>query len=332
MEKWVTYIVTTEEEGKSLQNVLRAGLHLSAKEISRAKFREGGICVNGERRKVNAKVQAGDRIEVLLETKEEASGQLVGCAGNLKILYEDNDLIVVDKPAGLVVHPTGAYYADTLANHLAAYLREKDEDSVIRILGRLDKDTSGVVLAVKNRAAGARLECQRENGELVKTYLAVTEGVPQPLSGWIRTPIGPDPERKGRMKVYPEAGVAFLDQSENAGAVSLSRLENAGEAKSAVTWYEVLEQREGRALVRLQLQTGRIHQIRVHMASVGCPLVGDPFYGRNASGADLPFRSGRNTQQERMALHAVSLEFRQPFTGELIKVEAPPEEGMCSLF
>ena len=283
MEKKVCCLVQPEEEGMILKKFLKQRLGLSEKEISRAKFREMGICVNGKRCKVQVPLRAGDWIEVLLETKEQVSAHLVPGEGPLSVLYEDTDVIVLDKPAGLVVHPTGAYYADTLANRLTAYLRENGEDSVIRILGRLDKETSGVVLAVKNRAAGTRLERQREKGELVKTYLAVTEGIPSPLSGFIHTPIAADPRRKGRMCVSPEG-------------------------KAAVTRYEVLEQKNGKALVRLQLQTGRTHQIRVHMASVGCPLQGDSLYGRGA---------------ERMALHALRLRFRQPFTGEEIVVETP---------
>lgn len=283
MEKKVSCLVQPEEEGMILKKILKQRLGLSEKEISRAKFREQGICVNGERCKVHRVLHTGDRIEVLLETQEEVSAQLVPCEGTLSVLYEDADVIVADKPAGMVVHPVGGYYTDTLANRLAAYLREKGEDSVIRILGRLDKDTSGVVLAVKNRAAGARLEQQREKGRLIKTYLAVTEGVQDSPCGWIRTPIAADPEQKGRMRTSPEG-------------------------KEAVTWYEVLEQKDGKALVRLQLETGRTHQIRVHMASVGCPLLGDPLYGRKA---------------ERMALHAWRLRFLQPFTGEEIVVETP---------
>lgn len=307
MEKRIAYIAQEKDEGRRLDNLLRKELGLTAREISRAKFRVEGICVNGERKKVTARVLAGDIIQVLLETKEQTSRQLVSEEGELHILYEDKDLLVLDKPAGLVVHPTGAYYADTLANRLAAYLRNQGEDSVIRILGRLDKDTSGVVLAAKNRAAALRLERQRETGELVKTYLAVTEGIPQPLSGWIRTPIGPDPARKGRMKSYPAA---------------VSGTGACPDMKPAATYYKVLRQEKACALVRLELKTGRTHQIRVHMASIGCPLVGDPFYGK---GILRPENQKDLTSQdaERMLLHAAALRFFQPFTGEALLVEAP---------
>lgn len=292
MEKKISYTVLPREEGQELKTLLRRCLGLSEKEISRAKFREQGISVNGERSKVRRILHTGDQVEVLLETREQISAQLVPGEGPLSVLYEDTDVIVVDKPAGLVVHPAGGYYADTLANRLSAYLKEKGEDSVIRILGRLDKDTSGVVLAVKNRAAGTRLERQREKGKLVKTYLAVTIGVPDPACGLLCIPIGPDPERKGKMCISPDG-------------------------KAAVTRYEVLGKKDSKALVRLQLQTGRTHQIRVHMASVGCPLLGDPVYGNAA---------------ERMALHALRLRFLQPFTGEEITVETPEPDFVQEFF
>ena len=301
MEKKITYIAQEKDAGRCLENILKKDMGLTAKEISRAKFREHGICVNGERKKVKDRVTPGDTIEVLLETKEEVSEHLVAQAGALCILYEDKDVIVLDKPAGLVEHPTGAHYADTLANRLAAYLREKREDSVIRIVGRLDKETSGVVLAVKNRAAALRLERQRESGMFSKTYLAVTEGIPEPHAGWIRTPIGPEPERKGKMRTYPEA-LETVNRDGQCSAV-----------KKASTHYEVLKTKDGRALVRLQLETGRTHQIRVHMASLGCPLAGDPLYG--------------NSAEQRMLLHALRLRFLQPFSGKecLIETQIPKE-------
>lgn len=294
MERQINAIVQKEDEGMNLQKYLRFRLGLTAKEISRAKFRENGIRINGEHRKVNALLHQGDRVEVLLEEKREGSAHLVSVEEELSVLYEDQDVVVIDKPSGLVVHPSGSHYADTLANRLAFYLREKGEDSVIRILGRLDKDTSGVILAVKNRTAGARLEIQRQQGTFYKTYLAVTCGVPVPEAGWIRGPIGADPGRKGRMQV------------DSCGRI-------------AATWYETVERKADRALLRLRLATGRTHQIRVHMASIGCPLMGDTLYG------------GDDIEIKRAALHAESLDFCQPFIGEAIHVKAPFPEDMKKL-
>lgn len=296
MKKKLTATVSPKDDSLKLETFLKTRLHLTRNEISRAKFRENGICVNGERRKTNAVVKTGDLVEILLETEQETSGKLPASGGELSILYEDSDMIVIDKPAGLLIHPTGRNDADTLANRLAYYLRGKKEDSVIRIFGRLDQDTSGVVLAVKNRSAATRLERQREKHILYKSYLAITNGIPDPPAGKITLPLAPDSENRRQMCVTPEG-------------------------KPAVTCYETLMSREGHALIRLRLETGRTHQIRVHMASVGCPLPGDPLYGNKAT-----------PNINRTALHARTIHFLQPFTGEEMEVKAPlPEDFRLAL-
>lgn len=287
MKKKLRSTVTPKDDNLKLETFLKTRLHLTKKEISRAKFFENGICINAERRKINACVKTGDLVEVLLETGKETSKNLSGSSQPLTILYEDSDVIVVDKPAGISVHPAGKNSADTLADRLAYYLRNKGEDSVIRIFGRLDKDTSGVVLAVKNRAAATRLERQREKHVLFKSYLAIAEGTPNPEKGSIRFPLAPDPQNRKRMCV-------------------------SSDGRPAVTHYETLASRDDHALIRLRLETGRTHQIRVHMAAIGCPLIGDPMYGCKTASA---------TGQ--MSLHAQTIHFLQPFTEEQIEVTAP---------
>lgn len=298
MKKRIGCVVAKQEQGIRLEHFLRKEMQLTKNEISRAKFLEGGICVNGQRRKVNALLEAGDLVEVLLESGDKASKEIEASREGITILYEDEDVLVADKPSGLRVHPNGEIGADTLANRLAFYLREKGEDSVIRIFGRLDKDTSGVVLAVKNRGAAVRLQQQREAGLLSKRYLAVVEGIPDPKRGRIDKSLGPVPEKRNRMCVDAKG-------------------------KPAVTYYETLSvyDSERRALLRLRLETGRTHQIRVHMASIGCPLLGDPIYG-----------NGPVPQMGRTALHAQKIYFRQPFTGEAIKVEAEVPKDIVALF
>lgn len=292
LEKKIDKRVGEEDDGMRLEHFLRRKMRLTKREISRAKFRELGICVNGERRKVNVFLKAGDLVEVILETGEETSSNLKASWGMLSVLYEDGDVIVVDKPSGLKVHPTGGRDEDTLANRLAAYLRGKGEDSVIRIVGRLDKDTSGVVLAVKNRGAAIRLERQRQSGDLFKEYFAVVKGRPGLTQGKIEIPLGVDPEKRNRMRVEPEG-------------------------RRAVTFYEVLGIKDDYTLIRLRLETGRTHQIRVHMAWIGCPLLGDPLYG-----------NGPVLEMKRTALHAQRVHFFQPFTGEELWLEAPLPEDM----
>ena len=315
MERRLSEIVRAEDEGLALGNFLRRRMGLSKKEISQAKFRENGICVDGRRQKVTAVLRAGQRVEALLDEGERTSPQLKPSDRELQVLYEDQDVIAVDKPAGLSVHPAGrgSLHGDTLANRLAFYLREKGEDCVIRIFGRLDQDTSGVVLAAKNQAAAARLARQREAGTLRKTYLAVCEGIPKEREGEISLPLGPDPKDRTRMRVCPEG-------------------------RPARTWYQVLNtlRLEGEngesgakpcALVRLQLDTGRMHQIRVHMASIGCPLLGDPLYGDAGTKGD-----GQPAPAiGRTALHAAELVFCQPFTGEELRIRAPFPKDIARL-
>lgn len=292
MQKSVSGTVSCQENGLRLEQFLKNELHLSKNEISRAKFRENGICVNGKRRRIDFSLKAGDLVEILLETDDCTSESLAASGGDLFILYEDEDVIVLDKPAGISVHPASGKDTDTLANRLAFYLRDKKEDSVIRIPGRLDKDTSGAVLAVKNRAAATRLERQRAGGTLQKSYLAITGQAPDPPAGVIRLPIGIDPQKQNQMCI-------------------------TADGKTAVTHYETLCAGEGCALIRLSLETGRTHQIRVHMAAVGCPLLGDPIYG-----------DGAVPGMKRTALHARSIHFLQPFTGETLFIESPIPDDM----
>ncbi len=295
MKKTMIGRVSGQDDGMKLETFLKRRLRLTKNEISRAKFRENGICVNKEQRNVSALLSAGDLVEVLMETENETSKNLKASKKEISVLYEDTDIIVTDKPSGICVHPSDSRDGDTLANRLAFYLRNKGEDSVIRIFGRLDRDTSGVVLAAKNRAAATRLERQRKNGQLFKTYLAITEGIPLPVNGTIRAPLGPDPKNRKQMCVTP-----------------------AG--KPAVTHYETLAMQNGLAFVRLRLETGRTHQIRVHMASAGCPLLGDPLYG-----------NGDTPKIRRTALHAQTICFLQPFTGEMRQAAAPVPQDMNAI-
>ena len=317
MQKMMRSTVSCRDNGLKLERFLKTRLHLSKKEISRAKFLENGICVNGKRQRTDALLKNGDLVEILLETGDKTSGSVTASEKKLSVLYEDEDVIVLDKPAGISIHPSCRKDTDTLANRLAYYLRDKNEDSVIRIFGRLDKDTSGVVLAVKNRAAASRLELQRKNGTLRKTYLVITEGIPCPPAGVIRLPIGADPEKPKCMCI-------------------------ASDGKNAVTNYETLAAGNGCALVRLSLETGRTHQIRVHMAAIGSPLLRDPIYGK---AGPSPFPSGishplsdnsacKNNIPElkRTALHACSIRFLQPFTGKELLMEAPVPADMLFLF
>lgn len=295
MEDQVLKIHVAEEAaGQSVERFLRIGLGLSRKQISRLKFREEGIRLNGLRQRVTQTLHTGDLLEVRLETGGEKAGKVEACSGigKLKILYEDRDLLAVEKPAGLVCHPSHGHWRDTLSNLAAAYLREQGTGGMIRLLGRLDKDTSGILLFAKNREAAGILARQRGDGNLEKTYLALAEGCPEPAEGTVDAPIQRIPGELMKMQVSPKG-------------------------KAARTHYRVLRvwEKNGRkkALLQLKLEQGRTHQIRVHMAYLGCPLEGDPLYGTDPRGKGA-------------LLHAWKLRFAQPFTGQkiVLETELPP--------
>lgn len=233
----------------------------------------------------------------------------------LTILYEDRDLIVLDKPAGLVVHPAPGNQDGTLVNALLAHAG--DELSGIGgekrpgIVHRLDKDTSGVMVAAKTELALRRLSESFAERDLERHYLALCWGLPAPLEGEINAPIGRHPADRKRMAVVERGG------------------------KPAITRYKVLRSwGTSCALVACKLLTGRTHQIRVHMAHIGHPLVGDPVYLRRTPAAarslEAPVRDAL-LAFPRQALHAASLGFRHPISGEALHFERPPPEDMAAL-
>lgn len=309
------------KEGGAVQEVLRKQAGFTKKEISRAKFLTDGIRKNGTRCRVTEKALPGDIIEILLETETQCSAHLTANTEVLDILYEDQDLLAVNKPAGVVTHPQGGHYEDTLANQVSAYYASRQESHTVRPIGRLDKDTSGIVLFAKNQPAAARLQKQRERGEFRKTYLAVAQlpadrnNEVEQFPGWneitrrlenigttsdtdewilIDTPMSPDPENHLRMIPTPLG-------------------------KPARTLYKPLWTGKADQCLALHLKTGRTHQIRLHMATRNCHLLGDPLYG------------GSQTQLHRAALHAYQVTLRQPYTGEKLYLTAPIPEDIRNL-
>ena len=284
-----------------LYDFLRLRLGLSKRQISRLKFRERGILVNGEQRRVTWKLKMGDRVSVLLEEEEEASHHLVLTEHPVDILYEDEDLCAVNKPSGIPTHPAGMHYEDSMANILMSHFYQRGESLRIRPAGRLDLETSGVLLFAKSREAAGRLAKQRERGLLKKEYAAIAAGAFPSSEGRIDVPLMQDPENPCR-----------VIRSEN--------------GKEAITEYQVKttfpageQVPYAYSLLSVHILTGRMHQIRCHMAEIGHPLLGDILYG------------GDRAYISRAALHARSLEFLQPFTGEAIHIEAPLPEDMQQL-
>lgn len=299
MAKRLTFTVSEKASGKTIRGYLKSCAGFSEAQIRRMKFRENGICLNGQRSRVTAVLKEGDRLELLVDEGGSTSSHLVSDLAVPEILYEDEDVAVVNKPAGIAVHPAHGHYNGTLANQLAAYFRKRNEAVSIRCIGRLDKETSGIVLFAKNRVAAARLAEQREQGRLRKQYLALCRWDGEEIGeGWhtITKPIAPLEGSLMKMCVHPEG-------------------------KPAVTHYRVESCDSGRALLRLWLETGRTHQIRVHMASENHPLLGDVLYG---DGKEEKQKSGIF----RAALHAETIDFFQPFTGEAVSIRVGLPEDM----
>lgn len=284
MERKLSYNI---EKAVTVGEFLKRELHLTKRQISSLKFRENGISVNGVRKRVNEVLEPGMELVLRIEEEEKASHHLVNTKGDFRILHEDEDVLVVDKPAGILVHPVGGHFSDTLSNMAAAYYREKGQQVVIRPVGRLDKETSGAVLFAKNQLSAARLSGEKNTGGFTKEYLAIVQGHFQEAKGEITAPIGACPGKILKMQVDPQNG------------------------KHAHTAYQVLETFSGTSLVRVWIATGRTHQIRVHMASVGHPLLGDCLYGEDSM------------EFGRVALHAAVLQFQQPFSGERLCIRAP---------
>lgn len=296
MNRYLTIHIPETSAPAPVSHFLRTQAGLTKKQISQAKFRPGGIQKNGQQCRVTEKAYPGDQITVCLETNDVDSAQLESSPApqflpELTILYEDQDILAVNKPAGLVTHPSGSHYSDSLSNQIAAYFRSKGETTKVRSIGRLDKETSGILLFARNQTAAARLQKQREDGISEKTYLAAVSGsMPADTDGTfhrITTPLAPDPENRLKMVISPDSSLPG--------------------SKPAETLYSVLKStapgfRISASLVMLRLKTGRTHQIRVHMASIGHPLLGDSLY----------HLSDMTNLFSRAALHAWKLKFHPP--------------------
>jgi 23S rRNA pseudouridine1911/1915/1917 synthase len=227
----------------------------------------------------------------------------------LAIAYEDEHLIVVDKPAGLVVHPAAGNPDGTLVNALLHHCRGElsGVGGVARpgIVHRIDKDTSGLLVVAKSDAAHEGLARQFADHSILRAYLAVTAGHPSPASGAISGNIGRSSANRKKMAIVGE-----------------------GRGKHAVTHYRTLDRLDGAALIECRLETGRTHQVRVHLASIGHPLLGDPVYGKTPS----PLRSRLAALQfRRQALHAAELGFDHPLSGQRIELASPLPADMQHL-
>ena len=291
------FLVTESESGLSVREFLPRRLSLSTKMLKFLKYREDGITVNGSRVTVRYRLQTGDRLSLDIRDGENPDApDAVDLP--IDILYEDDELVVPSKPAGMPTHPSRDHYRDTVANALSYRYLTRGIPFVFRPINRLDRDTSGLLLVARNKLSAGRMTDAMRHGEIHKSYLAVLEGEDCPGSGCIDRPL-----RRSAASII----VREVCNETDAGA------------EPSRTLFRVLARGDGCVLVEAKPVTGRTHQLRVHFASIGHPIVGDTLYGHPDA------RIGRQ------ALHARTLTFPHPATGERMTLTAPLPDDLDTL-
>ena len=288
MRKTISIDITKQENGLSVKAVLAKQEGLSRREISRLKF-SNGILLNGETCRVTQILKTGDVLEITFP--EMDSIRLGYLPEKPDILYEDEDLILVNKPAGMACHPAREHQGDDMGTLLQSYY--DGQRFTIRAVGRLDKDVSGVMCYAKNQPSAARLSKERTEQILHKTYYAIARGTFQQKQGTLKYRLKKIEGQKDRMV--------------------------SADGQLCITHYKVLQEFADYALLEIFIETGRTHQIRAGMASIGHPLLGDSLYG------------GKSNAIARPALHCIRIAMKQPFNGKEIHVEAPLPEDMQKL-
>ena len=263
--------------------------------------KEGMVLVNGEVRKPNYPIKADDVVQLTIPEPETLD--LIPEDLPLDIIYQDQDIILLNKEAGQVVHPAVGNYSGTVVNALLFHCKDlQDIGGKLRpgIVHRIDKDTSGLLIVAKNEPALKALQAQFKDRTVKKEYTALIQGHPFPSNGTIETQIGRSRTDRKKMSSDVDNG------------------------KHAISHFEVIEKYAGQSLVRVRIETGRTHQIRVHMAHIGHPLLGDAVYGR-------PSRDATPTKAQRHMLHASSLSVQHPSSLESLTFTAPLAQDMAEL-
>jgi 23S rRNA pseudouridine1911/1915/1917 synthase len=275
--------------GARLDRVLSTRPEVGTRAAAERLIGDGAVAVDGRSRPKSHRLEGGELVEVLLP----AEATLAPEALPLRVAYEDEHLLVVDKPAGVVVHPTGRPVPGTLAGGLLALGAAGGEEGRPGIVHRLDRHTSGLLLVARSEEAHRRLARLIRRREVERRYLALVRGEPRSRTGRIEAPIGRDRRDRTRHSL------------------------DTATPRQAVTWFELLEQLPAHALLEVRLETGRTHQIRVHLEAIDLPVAGDPVYGVKG---DLGLT--------RQFLHAHRLRLRHPFTDEELDVSSPLPEDL----
>ena len=296
--------VTEEYEDERIDKYISVLIDSLSRSFIQKLLKDGHVLVNDQPVKQNFRLKEGD--EVVFSLPKAVEPDILPEDIPLDILYEDDDVLVVNKPKGMVVHPAAGHYSHTLVNALMYHCRDSLSgiNGVMRpgIVHRIDRDTTGSLLVCKNDAAHISIAAQLKEHSIVRRYRAVVYGVLDQEEGTVDLPVGRDPHDRKRMA----AGVR--------------------NGKEAVTHYKVLQRFHGYTYIECRLETGRTHQIRVHMEAIGHPLLGDEVYRRNMPGNGKP-----PCQLQGQTLHAMILGFRHPGSGEYIETVAPLPQNFSHL-
>ena len=291
MNRNIDYIIDEDSAGLRVEQFLRRKRY-SGQNLSEIKRMPKSILVNGVHYYMRQELSKGDHLQVrICETQN--SEKIPPTKLPLDIIYEDEDLLVLNKPAGMPIHPSLNNYTNSMANALAYYFQSQGKPFIFRCCNRLDRDTSGLTIVSKHLVSGSILSDMTKYREVHREYLAIARGSVTPSEGTIQAPLG----RKE-------------------GTIS-ERTVDWEHGEDAVTHYKVVKEANGHSLVSLRLETGRTHQIRIHMKYLGYPLIGDYLYN-----PDMEYMT-------RQALHSHHMEFTHPITGEHMSFTAPLPEDMA---
>lgn len=289
----VKYMVTQEGNGVKIRDYMKDTLNLSGRFIRNSAMGKR-LMVNGKEVRLSYKLSEGEEIQVKV-TKDE-SQEIEGEDLNIQVVYEDDDLLIVNKPPYIVVHPTKSHPTGTLANGVIFHFRKNNDNSIVRLVSRLDRDTSGLIMIAKNQFSHMMLAKYMEKGLIEKSYLAIIHGKLKEKEGTIDRPIG-RPTNETIKRAVLEDG------------------------QRSITHYKVLEEFSDSELVQLILETGRTHQIRVHLSYEGHPIYGESLYSE-FNDEDLI---------NRQALHAYRLKLPHPRSGEVLEFQCEMPEDMKEL-
>ena len=291
MNRNIDYIIDKDSAGLRVEQFLRRKRY-SGQNLSEIKRMPKSILVNGVHYYMRQELSTGDHLQVrICETKN--SEKIPPTNLPLNIIYEDEDLLVLNKPAGMPIHPSLNNYTNSIANALAYYFQSQGKPFIFRCCNRLDRDTSGLTIVSKHLVSGSILSDMTKYREVHREYLAIARGSVTPSEGTIQAPLG---RKEGTI---------------------IERTVDWEHGEDAVTHYKVVKEANGHSLVSLQLETGRTHQIRIHMKYLGYPLIGDYLYN-----PDMEYMT-------RQALHSHHMEFTHPITGEHMSFTAPLPEDMA---